>query len=133
MALSILSSICVIVICFSVGAFASFVINNLREINNKASNISKSRWSMGVYMMNDIPQTEQNTPRLGSVPVKIYGRGEYSDTPVPRKGEEILGVYYSGKNRFEMRGIVNTVVYNTDLDWIVVECNCIDIRKCKIV
>ena len=87
---------------------------------------------MGVYM-NNIPQTEQNTARLGSVPVKIYERGEYSDTPVPRKGEEILGVYSSGEDRFEMRGIVNTVVYNVDLDWIVVECKCIDIRKCKIV
>ena len=83
---------------------------------------------MGVYM-NNIPQTEQNTARLGSVPVKIYGRGEYSDTPVPRKGEKILGVYSSGEDRFEITGIVDSVVYNVGFDWIVVECNCIDICK----
>lgn len=119
----VLKLICVIVAGSILGGFASFVILSLREINNKASNISKSRWRMGVYM-NNIPQTRENTPKLRSVLVKIYERGEYSDTPVPRIGEKILGYYCSGEDRFEMTGIVESVVYNTNLDWIVVECNC---------
>ena len=84
---------------------------------------------MGVFMY-DIPQTEENTLRLSSVPLKIYGKGEYSELLVPRKGDEIIGVYYSGKKTgFEMTGIVDNVCYNTNIDWIAVECKCIDIRK----
>ena len=84
---------------------------------------------MGVFMY-DIPQTEENTLRLSSVPLKIYGKGEYSELLVPRKGDEIIGVYYSGKKTgFEMTGIVDNVCYNTNIDWIVVECKCIDIHK----
>lgn len=79
--------------------------------------------------MDNIPQNEQNTNNLGSVPVKIYERGEYSDIIVPRKGEEISGVYYSGKDRFDMTGIVKSVFYNTDIDLIVVSCKCIEIHK----
>ena len=132
MVLQIINLICVILAGLIAGVFIAFVMFKLRKIDSQTDNILKHHWSMSIYM-NDIPQTEQNTPRLGSVPVKIYERGKYSDTPVPRKGEEILGVYSSGEDRFEMRGIVNTVVYNVDLDWIVVECKCIDICKCKIV
>lgn len=126
----ILSFICVILLFLAAEAFVFFVIYNLTEIRHKTDNIlnPKHHWSMGVYMDN-IPQNEQNTAHLGSVPVKIYERGEYSDIPIPRKGEEISGVYYSGKDRFEMTGIVNNVFYNTDIDWIVVSCKCIEIRK----
>lgn len=82
---------------------------------------------MSVYMY-DIPQTKENTLRLSSV--KIYGKsGKCSDLPVPRKGEEITGVYCSGEKRFEMTGLVDNVCYNTSKDWIVVECNCTEIRK----
>lgn len=28
-----------------------------------------------------------------------------------------------------MTGVVDNVCYNTNIDWIVVECKCIDIRK----
>ncbi len=127
---NILSFICVILLFLAVEAFAFFVMYNLTEIRHKTDNIptSKLHWSMGVYMDN-IPQNEQNTNNLGSVPVKIYERGEYSDIIVPRKGEEISGVYYSGKDRFEMTGIVKSVFYNTDIDWIVVSCKCIEIHK----
>ena len=83
---------------------------------------------MGIYM-NDIPQTKQNFLHLGSVPLKIYERDECSDHPVPRKGEEINGVYYSGEYIFLLSGIVNEVSYNISKNWIVVECKCIDIRK----
>ena len=126
----ILSFICVILLFLAAEAFVFFVIYNLTEIRHKTDNIlnPKHHWSMGVYMDN-IPQKEQNTNNLGSVPVKIYERGEYSDIPIPRKGEEIRGVYYSGEDRFEMTGIVNNVFYNTDIDWIVVSCKCIEIRK----
>lgn len=126
----ILSFICVILLFLAAEAFVVFVTYNLTEIRHKTDNIltPKHHWSMGVYMDN-IPQNEQNTAHLGSVPVKIYERGEYSDIPIPRKGEEISGVYYSGKDRFEMTGIVNNVFYNTDIDWIVVSCKCIEIRK----
>lgn len=130
MVLRIIYLICIALTGFSVGAFISFVISKLREIKDKTDNIptSELHWSMGVYMDN-IPQNEQNTNNLGSVPVKIYERGEYSDIIVPRKGEEISGVYYSGKDRFEMTGIVKSVFYNTDIDLIVVSCKCTEIHK----
>lgn len=28
-----------------------------------------------------------------------------------------------------MTGVVDNVCYNTNIDWIAVECKCIDIRK----
>ena len=79
--------------------------------------------------MDKIPQNEQNSLHLGSVPVKIYEKGEYSVLPVPRVGEEVGGVYCSGQDRFDMKGIVTSVYYNTDIDWIVVSWECTDIRK----
>lgn len=129
MAISIIS---IVLLSLGVGAFASFVVFHLREIKAKTDNIptSKPHWSMGIYM-NDIPQTEQNTVCLDSVPLKIYEKDEYSDFMVPREGEKISGVYHSGESKFEMTGIVEDVSYNTDIDWIVVECGCIDIRKLK--
>ena len=117
-----------ILVILAAGAFALFVVASLREINSKIDSIPKHHWGMGVYM-DDIPQNEQNTSRLVSVPLKIYDKSEYSDILVPRKGEEIFGVYDNGENRFEMTGIVKSVFYNTDMDLIIVECKCIDIRK----
>ena len=124
----VLRIICGILVILAAGAFALFVVASLREINSKIDSIPKHHWGMGVYM-DDIPQNEQNTSRLISVPLKIYDKSEYSDIPVPRKGEEIFGVYDNGENRFEMTGIVKSVFYNTDMDLIIVECKCIDIRK----
>ena len=134
MVLRIIYLICIALTGFSVGAFVSFVISKLREIKDKTDNIptSKHHWGMGVYM-DDIPQNEQNTSRLVSVPLKIYDKSEYSDIIVPRKGEEISGVYGIGENRFEMTGIVKSVFYNTDMDLIIVECKCIDIRKNSLI
>ena len=40
-----------------------------------------------------------------------------------------FGVYDNGENRFEMTGIVKDVFYNTDMNLIIVECKCVDIRK----
>lgn len=129
MILKIIYVICVILVSIAAGTFTSFAISKLGKINAKTDSIPKRHWSMGVFMY-DIPQTEENTLRLSSVPLKIYGKGEYSELLVPRKGDEIIGVYYSGKKSgFEMTGIVDNVCYNTNIDWIVVECKCIDIRK----
>lgn len=128
MVLRIIYLICIALIGFSAGAFASFVVLKLRKIDSQTDSIPKHHWSMGIYM-NDIPQTEQNTTRLVSVPLKIYERSEYSDIPVPRKGEEIFGVYDNGKHKFEMTGIVKDVFYNTDMDLIIVECKCTDICR----
>lgn len=129
MVLQIINLICAILAGLIAGVFIAFVVLKLREINSKTDSIltSKHHWSMGIYM-NDIPQNEQNTAHIVSVPLKIYHRDEYLNIPVPRKGEEISGVYVSD-NRFYMVGIVEDVFYNTDMDWIVVECKCIDIRK----
>ena len=124
----VLRIICGILVILAAGAFALFVVASLREINSKIYSIPKHHWGMGVYM-DDIPQNEQNTSRLVSVPLKIYDKSEYSDIMVPRKGEEIFGVYDNGENRFEMTGIVKSVFYNTDMDLIIVECKCIDICK----
>ena len=127
---TIIYLICTILVSVAIGVFASFVISKLGEINAKTDNIPKHHWSMGIYM-DDIPQNEQNTAYLDSVPLKIYERGEYSDLPIPRVGEEVGGVHYSGKDKFEMTGIVTRVFYNTNLDWIVVSCKCTEIRKIK--
>lgn len=81
--------------------------------------------------MNDIPQTEQNAVHLGSVSLKIDERSEYSDLLIPRVGEEVGGVYYSGEDKFEMTGIVTRIFYNVDIGWIVVSCKCTDIQKLK--
>ena len=124
----VLRIICGILVILAAGAFALFVVASLREINSKIDSIPKHHWGMGVYM-DDIPQNEQNTANIVSVPLKIYDKSEYSDIIVPRKGEEIFGVYDNGENRFEMTGIVKSVFYNTDMDLIIVECKCIDIRK----
>ena len=128
MILKIIYVICVILVSIAAGTFVSFAISKLGKINAKTDGIPKRHWSMGVYMY-DIPQTEENILRLVSVPLKIYGKGEYSELIVPRKGEEIIGVYYSDKNGFEMTGIVDNVCYNTNIDWIVLECKCVDVRE----
>ena len=123
----VLRIICGILVILAAGAFALFVVASLREINTKTDSIPTHHWSMSIYM-NDMPQNEQNTAKLVSVPLKLYYRGEYSDIPVPRKGEDIGGVYISD-NKFYMTGIVEDVFYNTDRDCIVVECKCTEIHK----
>ena len=129
---TIIYLICAILVSVAIGVFASFVISKLGDINAKTNNISKPKhhWSMGIYM-DDIPQNEQNTAYLGSVPLKIYERGEYSDLPIPRVGEEVGGVHYSGKEKWEVKGSGTRVFYNTNLDWIVVSCKCTEIRKIR--
>ena len=124
----VLRIICGILVILAAGAFALFVVASLREINSKIDSIPKHHWGMGVYMDN-IPQNEQNTSRLVSVPLKIYDKSDYSDIPVPRKGEEIFGVYDNGEHKFEMTGIVKDVFYNTDMNLIIVECKCTEIHK----
>ena len=128
MVLQIINLICVILAGFIVGVFIAFVIFKLRKIDSQTDSIPKHHWSMGIYM-NDIPQTKQNLLHLGSVPLKIYESDEYSDHPVPRKGEEINGVYYSGEYIFLLSGIVNEVSYDINKNWIVVECKCTDICR----
>ena len=123
----VLRIICGILVILAAGAFALFVVASLREINSKIDSIPKHHWGMGVYM-DEIPQNEQNTANIVSVPLKIYDKSEYSDIIVPRKGEEISGVYISD-NKFYMMGIVEDVFYNTDIDCIVVECKCTEIHK----
>lgn len=130
MVLSIISLICAGLFFFSLGVFEVFVIFKLRKIDSQTDSIFKPKhhWGMGIYM-DDIPQTVQNTLELAYIPLKIYKKGECLDLPVPRKGEEISGCYYSGKNIFEMIGIVKNVSYNTNTNLILVECKCIDIHK----
>ena len=132
MAQSLIYFICGILAIFAAVVFALFVISTLKKINTKTDSIPTHHWSMGIYM-EDIPQNEQNPLHLGSVPLKIYERGEYSDFIVPHIGEEVGGTYYSGQHEFSMKfsmnGIVTDVHYNTDLDLIVVSCKCTEIRK----
>lgn len=127
---SIIYLICVMLVSIVAGTFTSFIISKLWKTDTKTDSIQKRCWSMGIYM-DDIPQTEQNTLHLSSVPLKIYNWGEYSELPVPHKGEEIRDVYYSGDNKFEMTGIVENVFYNIAMDWLVVRCRCIDIQNLK--
>ena len=127
MVLQIINLICVILAGFIAGVFIAFVMFKLRKIDSQTDNIPKHNWSMSIYM-NDIPQNEQNTAHVVSVPLKIYYKDEYLNIPVPRKGEDIGGVYISD-NKFHMMGIVEDVFYNTDIDCIVVECKCTEIHK----
>ena len=127
MAISIFCVICGGLFLFALGAFEIFVIFKLRKIDSQTDSKPKHNWSMGVYMDN-IPQNEQNTANIVSVPLKIYDKSEYSDILVPRKGEDIGGVYISD-NKFYMTGIVEDVFYNTDRDCVVVECKCTEIHK----
>lgn len=128
MVLNIISFFCVILLSIATGIFVAFIIFHLKEIKAKTDSIPQKHWGMTVYM-DDIPQNEQNILYLGSVPLKMYEKSEYSDLPVPRVGEEVGGVYYSGQHKFGMEGIVTNVHYNIDLDLIVVSCKCTEIRK----
>ena len=129
MAISIFCVICGGLFLFALGAFEIFVIFKLRKIDDNTDSKPNHNWSMGVYM-EDIPQNEQNTAHLGSVPLKmIYDSSEYSDLIVPRVGEEICGVHYSGQYRFDMTGTVTRVFYNIDMNWIVVHCKCKEIIR----
>ena len=103
-------------------------ISILQKINAKTNNIPKHHWSIGIYM-EDIPQNEQNTQHLGSIPLKIYERGKYSELLIPREGETVYGVYVSNQQKFELTGIVVNVFYNVNIDCIVVSCKCTDIKK----
>ena len=128
MVLNIISFFCVILVSIATGTFVAFIIFHLKEIKAKTDSIPQKHWGMTVYM-DDIPQNEQNILHLGSVPLKVYERGDYSDLIVPRVGEEVGGIYYSGQHKFSMAGIVTDIHYNTDLDLIVVSCKCTEIRK----
>ena len=128
MVLNIISFFCVILVSIAIGIFAYFVIAHLKEIKTKTDSTPQKHWGMTVYM-DDIPQNEQNILHLGSVPLKIYEKGDYSVLPVPRVGEEVGGSYYSGQYKFDIDGIVTDVYYNTNLDLIVVSCECTEIRK----
>ena len=125
---NIIYLICAILVSVAIGIFVVFIIFHLKEIKIKTDNIPKHHWSMGVYM-NDIPQTEQNPLHLSSVPLRVYERGICFNFPVPHIGEEIYGIYRSGKDNFKMTGTVENVCYNTNMDWITVECKCTEIRK----
>ena len=129
MILKIISLICAGLFFFSLGVFEAFVIFKLRKIDSQLDSILKYHWSMSVYM-NNIPQTEQNTLHLSSVPLRQYERGVCFNFPVPHIGEEVYGIYCSGKNSFKMTGTVKKVHYDTHMDWIKVECECTDI--CRI-
>lgn len=128
MVLQIINLICVILAGFIAGVFIAFVVFKLRKIDSQTEDIPQKHWDMAIYM-DDIPQNEQNILHLGSVPLKIYEKGEYSDLSVPHIGEEVGGTYYSGQRKFGMEGIVTNVHYNINLDLIVVSCKCTEIRK----
>lgn len=125
---SVIYLICAILVSVAIGIFVVFIIFHLKEIKTKTDSIPKYHWSMGVYM-NDIPQTEENPLHLSSVPLRVYERGICFNFPVPHIGEEIYGIYRSGKDNFRMTGTVENVCYNTNMDWITVECKCTEIRK----
>ena len=130
MILNVISFFCAILLGIGIGTFIAFIISYLKGIKTKVDSIPEHKWSMRIYM-DDIPQTEQNTSYLRCVLLKTYENSKYSYFPIPRKGEEIGGIYFSGENQFEMTGIVNNVFYNTDIELIVVSCKCTDIRKVK--
>ena len=128
MVLNIISFFCVILVSITIGIFIYFILGHLKEIKTKIDSIPQKYWGMTIYM-DDIPQNEQNILNLGSVPLKICEKGEYSDLPVPYIGAEVGGIYYSGQHKFSMVGIVSNIHYNTDLDLVVVSCKCTEIRK----
>ena len=121
---SIIGLICLALIGFSVGAFASFVISKLKKIDSQTDSTFKHHWGM-IVCMDDVPG--ENTESLGCVLVKVYEGCDYSELPVPHKGEEMSGVCYIDGHKVEMTGIVESVCYNTDMDRIIVRCKCTEI------
>ena len=121
----IISIICTALISLSVGVFIAFVIYKLKKIDANTDSIPKHHWGMTVYM-DDVPG--ENTERFGYI-IQIYEGCDYSELPVPHKGEEVSGVYYIDENKVEMTGIVDRVHYNTDDDWIMVRCKCTDVKE----
>ena len=126
MTISIFCLICEALFFLALGAFVVFAIFKLRKIDSQTDSTFKHYWGMTVYM-DDIPQVGQSTERLGCVIVKIYEGCDYSELPVPHKGEEMSGIYYIGGHKVEMTGTVESVRYNTDIDWIVVRCKCTNV------
>ena len=122
---SILIFFFVLLILMAVGAFVFAVIDNLTGIRRKTDTIPEHHWGMTVYMY-DVPG--KNTERFGYT-IQIYEGCDYSELPVPHKGEEVSGVYYIDDNKVEMTGIVDRVHYSTDDDWIMVRCKCTDVKK----
>ena len=125
---NIIYLICAILVSVAIGIFVVFIIFHLKEIKTKTDSIPKYHWSMGVYM-NHIPQTEENPLHLSSVLLRVYEKGICFNFPVPHIGEEIYGIYRSGKDNFKMTGTVENVCYNTNMDCITVECKCTEIHK----
>ena len=123
---SIIGLICLALIGFSVGAFASFVISKLKKIDSQTDSTFKHHWGM-IVCMDDVPG--ENTESLGCVLVKVYEGCDYSELPVPHKGEEMSGVCYIDGHKVEMTGIVESVCYNTDTDRIIVRCKCTDVKE----
>lgn len=124
MVISIICIICTALLFFSLGVFEVFVISKLRKIDSQTDSIPKRYWGM-IVCMDDIPG--ENTEMLGCVLMKIYEGCDYSELPVPHKGEEMSGVCYIGEHKVEMTGIVESVCYNTDTDRIIVRCKCTDV------
>ena len=123
---SILIFFFVLLVLMAVGVFVFFVIDNLTGIRHKIDNILKPKhhWGM-IVCMDDVPG--ENTESLGCVLVKVYEGCDYSELPVPHKGEEMSGVCYIDGHKVEMTGIVESVCYNTDTDRIIVRCKCTEI------
>ena len=67
MVLRIIYLICIALIGFSAGAFASFVVLKLRKIDSQTDSIPKPKhhWRMSIYM-DDIPQNEHLYGRYSS-------------------------------------------------------------------
>ena len=128
MILKIISLICAGLFFFSLGFFEIFVISKLRKIDSNTDSIQdsirKHHWGM-IVCMDDVPG--ENTESLGCVLVKVYEGCDYSELPVPHKGEEMSGVCYIDGHKVEMTGIVESVCYNTDTDQIIVRCKCTDV------
>ena len=125
MVLKIISIICVILMSLAAGVFTAFVISKLKKIDSQTDSTFKHHWGMTVCM-DDVPG--ENTDRFGYI-IQIYEGCDYSELPVPHKGDEVSGVYYIDDSKVEMTGIVDRVHYNTDDDWIMVRCKCTDVTK----
>lgn len=122
----VLKIIFITLMCLAAGVFIAFVISKLKKIDTNTDSIPKHHWGM-IVCMDDVPG--ENTESLGCVLVKVYEGSDYSELPVPHKGEEMSGVCYIDGHKVEMTGIVESVCYNTDTDRIIVRCKCTDVKE----
>ena len=124
-ALSIILLVCT---TFLIGAFVAFVINRLASIRKKLDEFGSTADELDVRIyMNNIPKSDV-APQLTAATVPIDTNGSCFIS-VPSVGEEVIGLYTIGEQRFALVGTVISVATNYIYNFVSVQCECSSIFK----